>query len=568
MQKFFFILLIFGPLQLRALDREAFTITKYDLNVRLEPEQQRLGVRGKMTLRNDSGSPQRNVTLQISSSLNWSSITFEGKPVEYVTQPYVSDIDHTGALSEAIVVLPDAVPPKQSVDIEIGYEGIIPQDTARLTRIGVPADQAKHADWDEISRAFTAVRGIGYVAWYPIATEAVDLAEGDALPDAVGRWKEREASTQFDVNFCTTESSSQPNTIALMNSTRAELSAADAAGSSCTDFTFDKLGNVVPTFAAGEYGEASRPAMDIHFLPGHRSEAQDYASALDEVSPLITKWFGDHRAAGEQKAQTIDLSDAAAASFESGNTLLMPLAGGDTKLLLSAAQQLTNLYFPSPRIWVREGLASYAQARFIEEKEGRKAALAYLEAHRKGLLEMEQESSNPEEDDSLIKASDAFRVQTKAMYVWWMLRELIGENVLDGALQGYKASEDNDFTHMQKMIEVHAHKNLQWFFDDWVYHDRGLPDLRVASVYSSSLPSGGYMLTATVENLGSAGAEVPVTAQMESSEASQKLMVPGKSKASVRIEIASPAVKVTVNDGSVPESNLDNNEMKAEQFNH
>jgi hypothetical protein len=36
----------------------------------------------------------------------------------------------------------------------------------------------------------------------------------------------------------------------------------------------------------------------------------------------------------------------------------------------------------------------------------------------------------------------------------------------------------------------------------------------------------------------------------------------------VRIEMASPAVKVTVNDGSVPESNLDNNEMKAEQFNH
>jgi hypothetical protein len=149
-----------------------------------------------------------------------------------------------------------------------------------------------------------------------------------------------------------------------------------------------------------------------------------------------------------------------------------------------------------------------------------------------------------------------------------MLREFIGENVLDGALQDYKASEDNDFTHMQKMIEAHAHKNLQWFFDDWVYHDRGLPDLRVASVYSSSLPSGGYMLTVTVENLGSAGAEVPVTAQMESSEASQKLMVPGKSKASVRIEIASPAMKVTVNDGSVPESNLDNNEMKAEQFNH
>ena len=54
-----------------ALDREAFTFTNYDLNVRVEPEQQRLAVRGKITLRNDSSAPQKNLTLQISSSLKW-----------------------------------------------------------------------------------------------------------------------------------------------------------------------------------------------------------------------------------------------------------------------------------------------------------------------------------------------------------------------------------------------------------------------------------------------------------------------------------------------------------------
>lgn len=144
----------------RALDREAFTFTKYDLNVRVEPEQQRLGVRGKVTLRNDSASPQREITLQVSSSLHWSAIKFEGKPVEYVSQPYISDIDHTGALSEAIVVMPQPVAPKQSVELEVGYEGVVPLDTTRLTRIGVPEDTAKHTDWDQISRRFTAVRGI------------------------------------------------------------------------------------------------------------------------------------------------------------------------------------------------------------------------------------------------------------------------------------------------------------------------------------------------------------------------------------------------------------------------
>ena len=48
-----------------SLDREAFTITKYDLNVRVEPEQNRLGVRGKITMRNDSQTPQRIAVLQI-----------------------------------------------------------------------------------------------------------------------------------------------------------------------------------------------------------------------------------------------------------------------------------------------------------------------------------------------------------------------------------------------------------------------------------------------------------------------------------------------------------------------
>src|SRR4030088_3066768 len=86
-----------------ALDREAFTATHYDLSVRLEPAHQRLSVRGKITLRNDSTQPQRIAALQISSSLNWRSIRVvtanpsdSTQAVQFLTQPYTSDIDHTG----------------------------------------------------------------------------------------------------------------------------------------------------------------------------------------------------------------------------------------------------------------------------------------------------------------------------------------------------------------------------------------------------------------------------------------------------------------------------------------
>ena len=131
-----------------ALEREAFTITKYDLEIRLEPEQQRLGARGKITLRNDSAHPRKIVALQISSSLSWRSIRVNGKAVQFVSQTYTSDIDHTGALSEAIVTLPVEIKPKDSVEVEVGYEGVIPLDATRLVRVGVPEGVAKHSSWD------------------------------------------------------------------------------------------------------------------------------------------------------------------------------------------------------------------------------------------------------------------------------------------------------------------------------------------------------------------------------------------------------------------------------------
>src|SRR5580698_1765608 len=164
-----------------SLDREAFTFTNYDLNVRVEPEQQRLGVRGKITLRNDSASLQKIAVLQISSSLDWRSIRAGDQAVQFVTQTYTSDIDHTGALSEAIVTLPQAVVPKGTVELEIAYEGVILLEATRLTRIGTPEAAAKSSDWDEITTKFTAVRGAGNVAWYPMATEMADLSEGQGL---------------------------------------------------------------------------------------------------------------------------------------------------------------------------------------------------------------------------------------------------------------------------------------------------------------------------------------------------------------------------------------------------
>jgi hypothetical protein len=115
---------------------------------------------------------------------------------------------------------------------------------------------------------------------------------------------------------------------------------------------------------------------------------------------------------------------------------------------------------------------------------------------------------------------------------------------------------------MPRLIQAQTKRDLEWFFDDWVYRDHGLPDFRVQSAYPRKLVSGGYMVTITVENLGNAGAEVPLILKMEGGEIRKLLEVHAKSKASIRIESATTPQEIILNDGIVPESDVSNNTYK------
>jgi aminopeptidase N len=243
----------------------------------------------------------------------------------------------------------------------------------------------------------------------------------------------------------------------------------------------------------------------------------------------------------------------------------MALGGDDTTLLLSALRQLTHIEFPSRRRWILDGLPLLAQIAYLEREKGAGAATAYLESHRSALVEMEKEHAAASADKaqhSLINSNDEFYVAAKAMNVWWMLREIVGENSLIAALHNYKVEDDTRADYMEKLIEAQAHRDLEWFFDDWVYRDRGLPDLRIVSVYPRQLAAGGYMVTVTIENLGTAAAEVPVTLKMAATEASDKVVVASKSTASIRIQTPAMPLEAVVNDGSVPEADASNNSFR------
>jgi len=546
-----------------ALDREAFSFTNYDLNVQVEPEQHRLGVRGKITLRNDTATPQKIAVLQISSSLDWRSIKAGDKAVQFVRQPYTSDIDHTGSLSEAIVTLPQQVAPHASIDLDIAYEGVVLLDATRLTRIGAPEDSAKSTDWDEIGPSFSGVRGVGHVAWYPIATEVANLSEGDSLFEVLARWKARESGAKAHVDISVTRDDAELQEL-LVNEASCKPGYSQIGRSSLykADCTYQQLGVTAPLFLAGTYRVIERPGVAVHFLPGHDAAAGSFADAAEKALPLITDWVGAQR----EKARVADLPSPNS-PFESGALLITPLSSDDSKLAgLAAAHQLTHASFLSFRPWIEEGLAHFAQALYLGQQSGRQAALDYMGAHRAALSAVEAASTAPRSDDeakhSLVNTTSEELYRSKAMCVWWMLRDMLGDAALKKAIASYKPEQDIDPSYMPRLISAQTRRDLEWFFDDWVYRDHGLPDFKVDSAFTRKTVNGGFVVTITLENLGTAGAEVPVIIKSPGGEVVKRIEVRAKSKATVRVEMAAAPQEIVVNDGSVPESGTKNNTFK------
>src|SRR5215472_14071495 len=388
--------LLCGSVLCSALDREAFSISKYDLTLQIEPEQHRLGARGKITLRNDTSTPQKIAVLQISSSLDWRAIRADGKTLQFVTQPYTSDIDHTGSLSEAIVTLPQEVAPRATIDLDIAYEGVIVLDATRLTRIGAPEDTAKNTDWDQIGPDFMAVRGAGYVAWYPIATDVANLSEGESLFEVLARWKQREAGSQMRLRLSGISWSQ-------FNGTLPQIF---LGGLTCMPGTYE--GGVLdaeclaqkerlssPSLLIAAYQILEKPGIEVHYLKGHEAAATAFAEAAGKAIPVIKDWFGSPR----ERAKVADLSDRNGAPFENGAFLLTPLAADPQAAALTAAHQLTHASFVSFRPWIEEGLAHFAQVLYLEQDKGRQAALDYMGTHRSALNAVEAPSSAPGSED-------------------------------------------------------------------------------------------------------------------------------------------------------------------------
>jgi hypothetical protein len=411
------------------------------------------------------------------------------------------------------------------------------------------------------------VRGAGYVAWYPITTEAADFSEGNSLFEVADRWKAREQDASMAVNLCTQVMGSSAPHIVMNEPELREGSGGGYDGHVCRGFHFAHLGVVTPTFAVGDYESALRTPLNLLSLQGHEAGAATYSNALDPAMKFVIGWFGQPSAA----VTIADFADPRATPFESGTLLMVSLAAEDAKLAgTNLVHELVHSAVPSSRPWVYEGLAHFAEALYREQQGGRQAALDFLGAHKDAFVDAEKDlsasaSKNVAEKSAgksagqpLATTFDETFYRSKAAYVWWMLRDMVGDDALQQAIGKYRVDDDKDPKYVERLIEAAAKRDLGWFFDDWVYQDRGLPDLRVQSAHPWKTEKGVQFVTVTLENLGNAGAEVPFTIIFDGGEVTKRIEVRAKSTATTRVETQGAASEIRINDGSVPDSDPTN----------
>jgi hypothetical protein len=552
-------------------ERSSVIFTAYDLDVHLVPAKSQLSVRAKLTVRNTGTEPLTQLAFQLSSTLNWDSFAMRSDnrmlPLHFGQHLIDTDTDHTGQAKEAVVNLPQPLAPNATIELTTFYSGEIQQSAKRLERIGAPANQAAAADWDKIAPDSTALRGFGNVLWYPVASVPALLGDGAKLFQLVGKTRLQQAGATIHLRLAVEYTGNPPDAaffcgqrkpLVAINENVDAQSAANEPGLATADFPSRPLGFRSASLFLTRGAATTTDGNLIAAVTDHYDTLPSYAAAAVKIQPLLKEWLGP------APLTTLNIIDHNGQPFEDDALLVAPMRAIDPDALASSLlHSLTHAWFHSSHVWLDEGVPQFMSLLWIEHTQGRDAALQQLQQQTNTLALAEpalsQNADLTLEGQSLIHASDEIYYRTKAAAVLWMLRSIVGNDALKLALQNYRQSgQDEDPKEFQRVLEQSSHKDLNWFFNDWVYHDHGLPDLTIANVTPRRLPAQGlkaasWLIAIEVRNNGDAAAEVPVTIRSGTLTTTERLRIMGRSSASTRIVFESTPDEVIVNDGSVPE---------------
>ena len=584
-------------------ERASLTYSSYNFEVHLEPSRHSMAVQARMVGRNNGDKPLEHIALQLSSLLHWDSIQVDGKPAKFETETVDSDIDHTGELTEAVVKLGTPLGPGASIRMNAIYSGTVVPSAERLLRLGAPAKIANSSEWDAINPNFTALRGFGNAIWIPVSTVPVLLGQGPEMFDSVGKWKLSESSAEVTMHVLVEYLDVKP-TVAFLNGTVVQpdgqspqkpVEATVSSTSAKTPALSEKSANAryeakeaaegatAPTSMAGNTilqvvsftlpstrlgfsplsffvmsgMQETAPGLEIYSQANNKGAASTYQTLFTQTRPMIEPWLGAHP---KRTVVLVDLPDADDLPFEQSNILFLPLTthAADDSVGPVMAHMLGHAYFVSPRVWLNEGVAQFMTLLWIEQRAGISTAIGQMDSHRAALAIAETSDPGVNPGQSLIEAWSDIYYRDKATNVLWMLRNIVGDEALGKALQAYVPEDDHEPSYFQTLLQKTSNKDLEWFFDDWVYRDTGLPDLHIVSAYwrpilNKNTSGKNYLVSVDVQNDSFCAAEVPVTVSSAFSSQTRELLIPAHTRSALRMLLDSKPAQVVVNDGSVPE---------------
>jgi hypothetical protein len=571
--------------------RAALTVSAYDLDARLIPASSQLEMHARLTLRNDSAAPLSRIALQISSSLTWQSATLldaARTKLNVVQHLLETDTDHTGKANELVLDLPTPLAPGASLDLDTLYAGLISVDGTRLERIGASHDQAIAADWDAISSTATSLRGFGNVLWYPVASPQFFLGDGAKLFQAIAANRLREESASVRLRVALEYKGDPPTALYFCGlrqplvavSDNSDAPVAVGSGIATAEFPAATLGFrplslfvvehpevlIAASSPAGAASSSSAPAPDAEKLlaieTSDDAAIPRLADSAQSLTPFLQQWLGPH------PTSALTLLDHDGQPFEDGPLLVAPMAAISSSSSTTALlHSLTHAWVQTGQPWMDEGLAQFLTLVYTEQNQSRDVANAALQDLLRPLALAEPAAdilSAGTAGQPLIAASDELYYRRKAAAMWWALRSITGDQPLQIALTTWRSqapSHDSPLaqaTAFEHLIEQTSHKDLSWFFNDWVFRDRGLPDLTIAAVEPRLLEASkghdtGWLVAITVRNEGAAAAQVPLTVRAGDVSVTRTIHINGLASTTERVVIEAKPTQILLNGGTMPE---------------
>jgi hypothetical protein len=412
----------------------------------------------------------------------------------------------------------------------------------------------------------------------------VILGDGARVFDEMGEHKLRMAGAHFFLRLTVEFPHGHAPTVALINGHSVPLTVTEPQNGSdeisgVATATLDSatLGFEAPSLFVAVRTEHHATNTTLWTLPADDAPEEDWAAAASTVTPFLQGWLGQ---APRTQLTILDLPDPEDAPFETGPLLVTAIRHGTPDQLNGVmAHALTHAWMSSPRAWLSEGVAHFMGTLWLEKQSGRQKALEVLESGRNALALIEPPSPGESQGQPLAQAISPVYYRTKATYVFWMLRDLVGDPALSAALRAYDPAQDaarglgpnaGSGSFERLLEQAGLRRDLSWFFADWVDADKGLPDITIDKVFFASAETAshtpnasdsgegaeanGWIVTVDLANSGYAAAEVPVTVRNPDTSVTQRVLVPARGKATQRILIEGRPTEVQANDGTVPET--------------